>query len=309
MFFSLVLIHFSSFGQFNSTDRLILDLPFNGNAQDVSGNNNHGIVYGATLTEDRFGSANSAYDFQLANHSSIEIPYSPTLDSITTTTGYTISGWFKAHSWESGGTPLLALIERHNVITDEGTEFIVFPFGTYTYDNLASYNFELEQWYQVAIALNVQEDSIRYYVNGVNIYTVGYLMPIDTSNHGPYSIGTSLTGSDEYSNGVIDDIKIYARPLSTNEINLITGLEKEKLEKEQFNIYPNPANTSIQVRTSCDNIYTEELFVLNSLGETIERFSVIQSLTSIDIHDYVPGIYFVGLKNKSGIKYRKLIVQ
>ncbi|MFM8685494.1 MAG: hypothetical protein ACKODJ_02965, partial [Bacteroidota bacterium] len=37
--------------------------PFIGNANDESGNGNHGIVNGATLTSDRFGNQNSAYDF------------------------------------------------------------------------------------------------------------------------------------------------------------------------------------------------------------------------------------------------------
>ena len=36
---------------------------FNGNANDLSGYKNHGEVYGATLTTDRFGNENSAYIF------------------------------------------------------------------------------------------------------------------------------------------------------------------------------------------------------------------------------------------------------
>jgi len=49
------------------TDGLILYFPFNGNANDESGNGNNGTVYGATLTADRFGSASSAYDFNGVN--------------------------------------------------------------------------------------------------------------------------------------------------------------------------------------------------------------------------------------------------
>jgi len=37
--------------------------PFNGNANDVSGNGNNGTVNGATLTTDRFGTANKANSF------------------------------------------------------------------------------------------------------------------------------------------------------------------------------------------------------------------------------------------------------
>ena len=38
--------------------------PFNGNANDESGNGNNGTVNGPTLTNDRFGNTNSAYNFQ-----------------------------------------------------------------------------------------------------------------------------------------------------------------------------------------------------------------------------------------------------
>ena len=37
--------------------------PFNGNANDESGNGNNGTVNGATLTTDRFGNVDAAYDF------------------------------------------------------------------------------------------------------------------------------------------------------------------------------------------------------------------------------------------------------
>ena len=42
---------------------LVAYYPFNGNANDESGNGNNGVVHGATLTTDRFGNANAAYDF------------------------------------------------------------------------------------------------------------------------------------------------------------------------------------------------------------------------------------------------------
>jgi hypothetical protein len=45
--------------------------PFNGNANDESGNGNHGTVNGATLTNDRFGNVNGAYSF---NGSNVLIP-------------------------------------------------------------------------------------------------------------------------------------------------------------------------------------------------------------------------------------------
>ena len=45
------------------TDGLVAYYPFNGNANDESGNGNHGTVNGATLTSDRNGNENSSFSF------------------------------------------------------------------------------------------------------------------------------------------------------------------------------------------------------------------------------------------------------
>jgi hypothetical protein len=56
---------------------LVAYYPFNGNANDASGNGNNGTVNGATLTSDRFGNVNKAINFDLGNF--IVVPQSNTL--------------------------------------------------------------------------------------------------------------------------------------------------------------------------------------------------------------------------------------
>ncbi len=57
------------------SDGLVAYYPFNGNANDESGNGNNGIVHGATLTADRSGNANSAYSFNgIDNYIDTNIP-------------------------------------------------------------------------------------------------------------------------------------------------------------------------------------------------------------------------------------------
>jgi alpha-tubulin suppressor-like RCC1 family protein len=46
---------------------LVAFYPFNGNANDASGNGNNGVVLGATLTTNRFGTTNSSYYFSSQN--------------------------------------------------------------------------------------------------------------------------------------------------------------------------------------------------------------------------------------------------
>ncbi len=53
----------SAFAQTDLKSGLVACYPFNANANDATGNGNNGTVNGATLTTDRFGKLNSAYNF------------------------------------------------------------------------------------------------------------------------------------------------------------------------------------------------------------------------------------------------------
>jgi len=81
------------------TNGLVGWWPFNGNANDESGNGNNGTVNGATLTVDRNGISNNSYLFDPALNSNINIPFSNSLNSIQT--GITLSAWI----YMDGGTP------------------------------------------------------------------------------------------------------------------------------------------------------------------------------------------------------------
>ena len=66
--FTLSLNAYSQIPNYVPSNGLVGWWPFNGNANDESGNNNNGTVNGATLTTDRFSNLNSSYSF---NNSSI----------------------------------------------------------------------------------------------------------------------------------------------------------------------------------------------------------------------------------------------
>ena len=70
---------------------LVAYYPFNGDADDESGNGNNGTIYGATLATDRFGNPNSAMLFNGVDDF-IEIPYSEELEIGE---NLTITGWVK----------------------------------------------------------------------------------------------------------------------------------------------------------------------------------------------------------------------
>ncbi len=78
---------------------LVAYYPFNGNANDASGNGNHGGVNGASLATDRFGMASQAYYFD-GTSNYIEIPASTNTFG---STNYTVAMWFNRVFGELSG--------------------------------------------------------------------------------------------------------------------------------------------------------------------------------------------------------------
>jgi hypothetical protein len=190
--------------------------PFNGNANDESENDYHGIVNGAILTEDRFGDPNKAYQF---DGSSNYIRLGSDFDYPSRT----INLWFYAN--------IIDEIERHIYISDNpqllngftqikikeyfGKKLIRSSAGIP--GGVAEGNSEVseKEWYMITLV--VDESSTRHYLNGILIGEFG------RSNSSSYNgVTSALLGTsrvfDRYFDGKIDDVRIYARALSESEI-------------------------------------------------------------------------------------------
>ncbi len=179
--FIMLLISSSVHADLN--DGLVAYYPFNGNANDESGNGNDGTVNGATLTEDRFGNVDSAYMFDGVNDY-IVIPNSETLNSKR----ITVSAWyFSTGTFGSTGA--------NNVIIHK-------PYTSHSYPHY--------QWHVGGAA--------RYSI-GEWHHIVGTFEP-DNSYDTDVFIGKHGNLSTElyHTLGIIDDIRIYNRVLSEEEI-------------------------------------------------------------------------------------------
>ena len=187
--------------------------PFNGNANDESGNGNHGTVNGATLTADRNGNENGAYffdgqdDFIEANRVNSQ--------------NHTLSLWYKVDAV----TPSLPLVDAFDSYFDFFIESNVIKYASF-FDVNAYYNIAFDlipiaaNW--VHLVLMISGDSVNIYQNGV----VSQSMSIEPlpSSIGSFFFGASFTGTDQYLNGSLDDIAIYNRALTQEEITaLYTG--------------------------------------------------------------------------------------
>jgi len=96
-------------------DGLVVYYPFNGNADDASGNGHHGGVYGALLTPGRAGGVHpTAYNFDGINDY-VHVPYSPDFQLST----FTLSAWIRTTRASWPGINAVAIIARgEDFITD-----------------------------------------------------------------------------------------------------------------------------------------------------------------------------------------------
>jgi Concanavalin A-like lectin/glucanases superfamily len=206
------------------TNGLVAWYPFNGNANDSSGNANNGIVTGATLTTDRFGVANSAYSFDGTN-GLIRIPNSSSLTIKNNT--FSMSFWLNVNTWQANSTEYYFLAKHSGVgaaqigfhtyiyksaitmryLNGNGSDWGFTSTNTYILPNAGT-------WFHVAYTVNSTEN--KMYINGVLVDTqVAKPMGLDTSD---LYIGKDPIGGGSYCPGKIDDVAFYNRTLTQSEI-------------------------------------------------------------------------------------------
>ena len=214
------------------TNGLVAAYEFSGNANDVSGNGNDGVVNGASLTTDRFGNANSAYSFDGVDDY-ILVADSPTLDF--SSSHLSVSAWVNPAAFTRGTYE--RIVGRWNSSWEEDERefylgldpsdtfaFSMHPDGTEslgTHVHLTSTTtLMLGEW--VHVAGTWDGATARVFVNGTE------------QSSAPYSLGMIdgtkplFIGSDDnidapapwYYNfdGLIDDVYIYDRALSGPEV-------------------------------------------------------------------------------------------
>lgn len=210
---------------------LIAYYPFNGNANDESGNENNGIVKGATLTNDRFGNSDSAYLF-CGHGDTIEIPDN---DKIELTDDFTFSFWMKPYlnSMDNENGP--PFITKHNS-GDCRPSFTTWMIRFWRTNALAFNNYNpsytcgkswstpavLEQWQHMGIVYNNIEKIIKFYRNG-SLKSESYADISILNNQRSLIFGSQ--GNENYYptyQGVLDDIHIYVHALNEAEIHLLS---------------------------------------------------------------------------------------
>ncbi|NBS50187.1 MAG: hypothetical protein EBS97_06215, partial [Verrucomicrobia bacterium] len=208
---------------------LIAYYPFNGNANDESGNGRNGTVSGAALTTDRLGNSNRAYFF---NGSNSLISCQLTNLSIRQKT---FSAWVYVDPVSQGGGGVAGLQTVGGAVFDtivynETSQGWGFGSDGWTRSGWSGVKETAPRW--VHMAATYTNNQYRLYQNGYLILTTTNFSANVFSN-AQAIIGMRHTGGGiPYLRGSIDEVRFYDRVLSVAEIGQLYQQEVGNMDTD-----------------------------------------------------------------------------
>ncbi len=205
---------------------LVACYPFNGNAQDSKGGHD-GTVSGASITTDRFGNANSAYNFNGTTNTNIQLNNASDLAN----SSYTYSAWVSVDNLiafnvattilsigNSGGDQFFGQLNNGTVSGLAWHYGTSVSFNTVAQPPLASYSsIVTNTWINIVIVRTQSER--KMYINGQLAVTQTATAPY-YSTPVLATIGSRYNGVQPF-NGKIDDVKIYNGALNDNQVRAL----------------------------------------------------------------------------------------
>ena len=298
--------------------------PFNGNANDLSGNGNNGTNNGATLTSDRFGNANSAYSFDGVNDNI-------GLGNFFNFPTFSISMWIKPGNQNGHAV----IIDNNHASSNNWVFQTISNFSNngYNFQNSNEFLLSTNNWSHVILSYG--SSFVRVYLNGNLVSETQW--SLNYNNSPSLFLGYWKSANARFWKGELDNICIWNRALTQQEItNLynanqcitnITVTDTLVINSGQlsFNdpvlwannitIAPNPAKTQININfNNITDLNGGTIKIINSLGQQVGTAPVTISGTNTSMQLSTwggAGLYFVQILNSQGqiVDIKKIILQ
>ena len=298
--------------------------PFCGNANDESGNANNGTVNGATLTTDRFGNTNSAYNFDGINDNI-------GLGNFFNYTSFSISMWVKPGNQNGHAV----IIDNNHASSNNWVFQTISNFSNngYNFINSNEVLLSTNNWNHVILSYSL--GVVRVYLNGNLVTETPW--SLNYNNSPSLFLGYWQAANARFWKGDMDDIGIWNRALTQEEItNLynsnqcitnitVTDTLIINVGQLSFNdpvtwannitIAPNPASTEVNINfNNITNLNGGTLKIINSLGQEVATTPITTSGTNSTMQLATwggTGMYFVQIINPQGqiVDIKKIILQ
>ena len=272
---------------------------FNGNGANANNASLNTLAnYGATFVPDRFGNLNAAAYVDGLGTQWMRL-MTPTF-TFSQTGGYTMAVWVKKSVQSSSGV----IIMSGNTTA---TNFVTNLQGNVGVQFGACKQQSPWTWLNCTDTVGAWMHLVGTYSNGkMKLYRDGVLMDSTTFTatgtsavNQPLWVGRGPSGN--YYTGVFDDIGIWNRSLTATEVTALfnsqttTGVENLALNASA--VYPNPANTVINIKMDVKAGSKFEL--MNADGKMVKNGIVSSEDFKLDIADLPKGIYYLSVLGSS----------
>jgi len=292
------------------TNGLVAYYPFNGSANDETGNGYDGIINGAVLTSDRFGNNEKAYNY---NGTDTFITLPNDFFNGAENGSYTINLWTKHVStqvpiFKKGGSWKESFVY---ISPDDKVQYSFYN-GTNSDLNVLESNISLDlnNWYNICITH--ADDEIKLYINGILDSQLQTSNVVDWST----SINTPCSGSGMYIGkdfnncsidrgfyGVIDDFGIWNRALTQQEVTNLFNSDTTLSTTDFLNsiiMYPNPVKNMLTI----DGFVVKDFVIYSVLGKVVLKMS---NQNTIDVSSLSKGVYFIKVSDGINGSTKKFI--
>lgn len=273
---------------------------FNGNANDISTSGNNGTVVGATLTSDKNGSSNSAYNFDGNDYINLNAVYNSQNRSV--------SVWFIA----TENTNSHIIYSSDNKDLNFGmTALYIRKINNQNKllwnisDILDTTNITLDVWHHAIIT--VSSTTVKVYLDCslIGTYTMSNTNYHSTDLSSNDKVGTSRA-NNQFFVGKIDELRLYNRALTTSEVDTLchqfnTSIKPVKVDYNlNFDIYPNPSNGVFNINISTNQIFeSHKIEIYNSIGQLVMLKDIENLMTEVNISEFNNGTYIILLFNSN----------
>jgi len=300
---SFVMLFGFSYSQTTLSDSLQLYYPFNGNAIDESGKGHNGVVVNATLTTDRFGNDASAYEFD------------GSFDYILTNSSFdyvnrSVSLWVEA-KFILGSMPYNhVVLSQDDFQLNHGLFRLDFDNGTmnmwaggvsntYSTDGFLF----VDRWSHFVLIRD--SDFVYYYIDSHLVYRSSANNYGSTENaNRNLVIGAGRNPDYQFFVGKIDNIRIYNRVLSQDEVEeIFNSYSPSAIEENEIVNNSNSHNISLVINT--DGAYLVRLIDLS--GRLIYEENISDGHFNLSKSKLVSGLYLVQVISNNRVGYTSKI--
>ncbi len=319
---------------------MIAYYPFNGNAQDASGNGYHGTLSGPGPTTDRFGNKAGAILFNGTNHR-INLPRAV----LNGRTNVSVAFWLKTS--KTGTQSIISGANQHN-----DNEYLIYflsrnqvSFYSHGSGALGRHEDPKERcdvtiqsiadgnWHHFVVVRNASLGHADIFIDGTSYANrcrslVYNKLVVDAGGliigQEQDRVGGSFDATQVFK-GALDDLRIYNKALSATEVQALSrkrnpkkvAMREEPATSGLTLNFPNPFNASIQITYRLAASGPVRLEIYNALGQPVKTLvEEFQTVGSYQIHwdardqrgaAVATGVYFTRLLYPGGAQVRRLL--